>query len=50
MSKLFAISLSALMLIQSFNIGTDDILQFDELLEHAQFHKQEYGDGFFVLV
>jgi hypothetical protein len=47
-SKLFAISLSALMLIQSFNIGTDDILQFDELIEHAQFHKQEYGDGFFV--
>lgn len=50
MSKLFAISLSALMLIQSFNIGTDDILQFDELLEHAQFHKQEYGDGFFVFL
>jgi hypothetical protein len=49
-SKLFAISLSALMLIQSFNIGTDDILQLDELIEHAQFHKQEYGDGFFVFI
>ena len=50
MSKLFAISLSALMLIQSSNIGTDDIMQIDELIEHAQFHKQEYGDGFFVFL
>ncbi|WP_299120958.1 hypothetical protein [uncultured Winogradskyella sp.] len=50
MSKLFAIPLSALMLIQSFNIGTDDILQFDELIEHAQFHKQEYGDNFLVFL
>ena len=50
MSKVFAISLSALLLIQSFNIGTDDILQLDELMEHAQFHKQEYGDNFFVFL
>ena len=50
MSKLFAISLSALLLIQSFNIGTDDLLQLDELIEHAQFHKQEYGDNFFVFL
>lgn len=50
MSKLFAISLSALMLVQSFNIGAADILQIDELIEHAQFHKQEYGDNFFVFL
>ena len=50
MSKLIAISLSALLLIQSFSIGTDDLLQFDELIEHAQFHKQEYGDNFFVFL
>jgi hypothetical protein len=49
-SKLFAISLSALLLIQSFNIGTDDIMQLDELIEHAQFHEQEYGDDFFVFI
>ncbi len=23
-------------------------MQLDELIEHAQFHKQEYGDTFFV--
>ena len=50
MSKLFAISLSALMLIQSFNIGADDIMQLDEMMEHAQFHEQEYGDNFFVFL
>ncbi len=50
MSKLFAISLSTLMLIQSFNIGVDDFMQFDELIEHAEFHKQEYGDNFFVFL
>lgn len=36
--------------MQSFNIGASDILQLDELLEHAQFHKQEYGDNFMVFL
>ena len=25
-------------------------MQFDELIEHARFHKQEYGDTFFVFL
>lgn len=50
MSKLIAIILSGFVLIQSFHIGAEDILQIDELIEHAQFHKQEYGDNFFVFV
>lgn len=36
--------------MQSFNFGASDILQLDELIEHAQFHKQEYGDNFFVFL
>jgi hypothetical protein len=36
--------------MQSFNLGPSDILQLDELMEHAQFHKQEYGDSFFVFL
>lgn len=32
------------------HIGWEDIMQVDELIEHAQFHKQEYGDGFFVFL
>lgn len=50
MSKLTAIFLSSLILIQSIHLGFDDILQLDELIEHAQFHKQEYGDNFFVFL
>lgn len=50
MSKLFAILLSSLILMQSLHIDYDDIVQFDELIEHAQFHKAEYGDNFFVFI
>jgi hypothetical protein len=49
-SKLIAIILSGFILIQSFQIGAEDMLQLDELIEHAQFHKQEYGDNFFVFI
>ncbi|NNK22426.1 MAG: hypothetical protein HKP48_03800 [Winogradskyella sp.] len=50
MSKLFGLLLSSLILIQSLHIGTDDIMQLDELIKHAQFHKQEHGDNFFVFL
>ncbi|APY08578.1 hypothetical protein BWZ20_09810 [Winogradskyella sp. J14-2] len=50
MNKLTAILLSSFILIQSFQISIDDIMQLDELIEHAQFHKQEYGDNFFVFL
>ena len=50
MSKLIYIVLSGIILIQSFQISIDDIMQLDELIEHAQFHKQEYGDNFFVFL
>jgi hypothetical protein len=50
MSKLFAISLSLLILTQSLRIDYDDIIQIDELIEHAQFHKAEYGDNFLVFI
>lgn len=48
MSKIFAILLSCLVFIQSIGMSFDDILQFDELIEHAQFHKKQYGDDFFT--
>lgn len=50
MSKLFAILLSSLILMQSLHVDYDDIVQIDELIEHAQFHKAEYGDNFFVFI
>ena len=50
MSKLIAILLSTLILTQSLRIDYDDIVQIDDLVEHAQYHKAEYGDNFFVFI
>lgn len=44
MIKPISIILSSLILVQSLHISFNDILQIDELVEHAQFHKKEYGD------
>ncbi|MFY0713514.1 hypothetical protein J1D01_07545 [Seonamhaeicola sp. NFXS20] len=50
MSKLISILLSGFILMQSFHVVVQDFLQIDEFLEHAQYHKQEYGDNFFVFL
>ncbi|MDY0780975.1 hypothetical protein [Tenacibaculum sp. IB213877] len=47
MGKLASISLSILILFQSFNIHLEDITSVQVLVEHAQFHKKMYGDSFF---
>ncbi len=46
MIRLGAIFLASLMLVQSFGITLPDLVQMDELLEHARFHKEQYGDDF----
>lgn len=47
----FAISLlSMLILLQSTSIGVADVLRMTDLVEHAQYHKQEYGDSLFVFL
>ncbi|WP_297764437.1 hypothetical protein [uncultured Muriicola sp.] len=50
MTKLLSILAALLILIQSFNISYGDIAQLDELLEHAAFHKKQYGDNLFVFI
>ena len=47
MSKMFAILFSTLILIQSSNISLEDISRLNILMEHAQYHKETYGDSFF---
>ena len=49
-TKLFSIAISFLLLFQSVNISIADLVQFDELIEHAQFHNEQYGDSFLVFV
>lgn len=50
MTKLISIAVSLLILVQSFNIHFNDIIELDELIEHAQFHSVEYGDNFLVFI
>lgn len=45
--KLVAFILSITILIQGVNITYNDILNLDEFIEHAQFHKEQHGDTFF---
>lgn len=50
MTKIISIAVSLLILVQSFNIHLNDIIELDELMEHAQFHANEYGDDFLVFI
>lgn len=50
MIKLFSISFSFVILIQSIGLCFSDFTQIDELIEHAQFHSKEYGDNFFTFI
>ena len=50
MLKLSSIAVSMLILVQSFNIHFSDIVELDELIEHAQFHAEEHGDNFLVFI
>ncbi len=48
MKTLIAISLSLLVFFQSAGLGMADILMLDKLVEHAQYHSENYGDDFFT--
>lgn len=50
MIKSISILISLLILFQSFNINLDVIMHVDELIEHAKYHAEEYGDNLFVFV
>ena len=47
MSKFLAITYGFLILFQSFNISFEDLENLDSLFEHAQYHKENFGDNFF---
>lgn len=47
MLRIVSLFLSTTIMLQSLNFGLSDVLQMDELLEHANFHAEKYGDNFF---
>ena len=50
MLKACSILIASMILIQGVNFNFGDLVQLDELIEHAQFHKEEYGDNFLVFL
>ena len=50
MKILFSISLSFIILFQSFGIGLVDITEITEFVNHAKYHSERFGDNFFVFV
>lgn len=50
MNKLFSILLSCVILLQSFGMHIDDLVQIDEFIAHAQFHSEQYGDNVLVFI
>lgn len=50
MTKLVSILAALLILFQSLNVSFADVVQLDEFLEHAAFHKKQYGDNLFVFI
>lgn len=50
MKMLINISLSLLISLHSIGVNLGDLLQIDELYEHYQFHKQEYGHDLITFI
>jgi len=50
MNKLVIIGISLLILLQGANIHFKDLVELGQLMEHYQFHNEEYGDNFVVFV
>lgn len=50
MKKLFAILFSTLIFFQSTNLLASDVVSISELIEHAELHKERYGDNFMVFL
>jgi len=50
MIRMISIWLSVTLLFQSGNFGLDDVLRIGELIEHAKFHSDQYGDNFFTFL
>ncbi|NNK69014.1 MAG: hypothetical protein HKO96_00950 [Flavobacteriaceae bacterium] len=48
--KIMSFLLAGLILVQSVSFSIQELAQLDELVEHARFHKAEYGDNFFVFL
>ncbi len=50
MTRLVSIALSLTVLFQGLHLSLSDVVQLDELLEHARYHEQQFGDDFLTFL
>lgn len=50
MKTIISISLSFLIFFQSVGIGMSDVFMLNDLIEHAKYHSETYGDDFFTFL
>ena len=50
MHRFLSIVISLVILGQSIGVQFGDLVQLDELIEHARFHQEEYGDNLLVFL
>ena len=50
MKSLFAITFSFLVFFQSVGFGMQDVFLLGRLVQHAEYHSENYGDDFFTFV
>ncbi|WP_088340211.1 hypothetical protein [Robiginitalea sediminis] len=50
MLRACSIVLSALLLLQSLHLSFQDLAQLDDLLEHARYHKEQFGDNLVTFI
>ncbi len=50
MSQIISMLLSTLLLLQSAHLSVKDLAQLDDLLEHAAYHQQTFGDSFLTFL
>jgi hypothetical protein len=50
MLRLISILLAPLLMLQSLRISFSDLVQLDELLEHARYHEEQFGDNFITFL
>ncbi|MDG1571263.1 hypothetical protein OZ410_02985 [Robiginitalea sp. M366] len=50
MIRLWSFLLSTVMLLQGLHWSLPDLAQLDDLLEHARYHKETFGDNFLTFV
>ncbi len=48
--RISALLLGCLMLLQGMDVSVNDLLQLDNLVQHARYHREHHGDSLWVFL